>query len=62
MLHTAPSTIRLCYFEPTWQWTKDAIPDLSGKTIVITGANSDIGYETARICAEPGAHDSRLLR
>ena len=38
------------------QWTKDDIPDLSGKTIVITGANSGIGYETARTCAERGAH------
>ena len=36
-------------------WTADDIPDLSGKTIVVTGGNSGIGYEAALALARKRA-------
>jgi NAD(P)-dependent dehydrogenase (short-subunit alcohol dehydrogenase family) len=36
-------------------WTLDQIPDLTGKTALVTGANSGIGLETARVLAARGA-------
>ena len=38
-----------------YHWTAENIPDLSGKSAVITGANSGIGYETALALAGKGA-------
>ena len=37
-------------------WTEADIPDLTGKTAVVTGANGGLGLETARALAAKGAH------
>ncbi|MFQ5593468.1 MAG: oxidoreductase [Anaerolineae bacterium] len=38
------------------KWTTHDIPNLSGKTAIVTGANSGIGFETAKELARKGAH------
>jgi NAD(P)-dependent dehydrogenase (short-subunit alcohol dehydrogenase family) len=37
-------------------WTTTDIPDQSGRTAVVTGANTGLGYETAAALAARGAH------
>jgi NAD(P)-dependent dehydrogenase (short-subunit alcohol dehydrogenase family) len=37
------------------RWTEDSVPDQEGRTAVITGGNTGLGFEAARMLAEAGA-------
>lgn len=38
------------------KWTEADIPDQHGRVAVVTGANAGIGYQTAAVLADKGAH------
>ena len=37
-------------------WTPNQLPDLSGKTFLITGGNSGVGYESAKMLLNANAN------
>ena len=37
------------------KWAAEQIPDQSGKTVIVTGANSGIGFEASTALARKGA-------
>ncbi len=46
----------LCRMSPADEWSESDIGDQSGRVVVVTGANTGIGYQTAAVLAYRGAH------
>ncbi len=43
-------------------WNVEQMPEQSGKTVIITGSNSGIGKEAAKVFAEKGANVIMAVR
>ncbi|MER7275610.1 oxidoreductase [Dactylosporangium sp. NPDC000244] len=44
------------------RWTEEQVPALAGKTFLVTGANSGLGFETTKVLARKGAHVIMAVR
>jgi len=44
------------------RWTENDVPDQSGRVAIVTGSNTGLGYDTARVLAGRGAHVVMAVR
>lgn len=44
------------------KWTDADVPDQSGRIAIVTGSNSGLGFDTARVLAQRGAHVAMAVR